>query len=68
MELGDPRACLETDVPSTMTRAAPETANWPKCIMCQSWALPSTELCWAIDETAMRLARVKSLSLMGEKR
>lgn len=35
-------ACLRRDIRNSVkTRAAPETANWPKCMRCQSPATPA---------------------------
>jgi hypothetical protein len=56
-----------TPVASIIRSPAPESASWPRCIMCQSLALPSTALYWHIGATAMRLASVRSRSAIGVK-
>src|SRR5215470_6328168 len=55
-------------VASTTTRAAPELASIPRCVMCQSEATPSSALYWHMGETTMRFASSRSASLMGENR
>jgi hypothetical protein len=44
-----------------------EFASIPRCVMCQSFATPSSALYWHIGETTMRLARLRSASRNGEK-
>ena len=41
---GEIRPSRLTPVASTITNPTPLTANWPKCIKCQSVALPSSAL------------------------
>ncbi len=59
-----PRA--STWVASMMTSPAPETANLPRCIRCQSVALPSTALYWHIGDTTMRFCNVRPRNVIGE--
>src|SRR5580698_19051 len=56
-----------TWVDSTTSKPAPEFASIPRCVMCQSFATPSSALYWHIGETTMRLARLRSASRNGEK-
>src|SRR5688572_20635115 len=55
-----------TSVISTNTSPAPEFANMPRCVMCQSPITPSTALYWHIGATLMRLASSRPLILYGE--
>src|ERR1700690_2141370 len=50
-----------------MTRPAPETQNCPRCIKCQSVALPSSALYWHIGETTMRIWTVRPRRAKGWK-
>src|SRR6202040_3974442 len=56
-----------TWVDSTTSKPAPEFASIPRCVMCQSLALPSSALYWHIGETTMRLASVRLRNVTGEK-
>ncbi len=40
----------------------------PRCIMCQSVALPFSALYWHMGETTIRLAKVRPARSMGENR
>ena len=59
------RPCRSTWVASTITRAAPECANMPRCIRCQSLAQPSSAEYWHIGETTMRLASSRPATRKG---
>src|SRR5947208_1788637 len=61
------RPCRSTSVISATTRPAPELASMPRCVRCQSEATPSLALYWHMGDTTMRLASVRSASLIGEK-
>src|SRR3954454_21741678 len=54
-----------TPVASTTKRPAPEQANWPRCIRCQSVMQPSRAEYWHMGETTMRLGRVMPPSSIG---
>ena len=47
-------------VASMMSRPAPDNARWPRWIMCQSVALPSTALYWHIGAMTMRFFSVSA--------
>jgi hypothetical protein len=57
-----------TAVASTITNPGPETLRLPRCIRCQSPALPSLALYWHMGETTMRLARVNSRRDKGQNK
>src|ERR1039457_426306 len=57
-----------TAAASVKTRPAPPTARLPRWTRCQSLAKPSRLEYWHISETAMRLGRVRSRKVIGEKR
>src|SRR6267378_4366433 len=57
-----------TCVDSVITSAPAPSENWPRCIRCQSLAVPLSELYWHIGETTMRFFRVKLRSVIGAKR
>src|SRR5947209_16489128 len=61
------RPAASTPVASIMTRPGPATANEPRCIMCQSVALPSIALYWHIGATTMRLGKVRPRRAIGVK-
>jgi hypothetical protein len=65
--VGD-RPWRSTWVASITRSEAPEFASMPKWVMCQSSATPSLALYWHMGETAMRLARSRSASFIGENR
>src|SRR3954468_15139895 len=54
-----------TPVASTTNKPAPEHANWPRCIRCQSVMQPSRAEYWHMGETTMRLGRVMPPSWIG---
>src|SRR5262249_13592520 len=56
-----------TSVISATTKPAPELASMPRWVRCQSEATPSLALYWHMGDTTMRLASVRSASLIGEK-
>src|SRR5690349_13394343 len=56
-----------TCVASTITSPTPDTANLPRCMRCQSVALPFSALYWHIGETTMRFASVNPRNVIGEK-
>src|SRR5215468_9136903 len=60
------RPCRSTSVISATTRPAPELASMPRWVRCQSEATPSLALYWHMGDTTMRLASVRSASLIGE--
>src|SRR3954453_231967 len=62
------RPAASTAVASRNIREAPEFDSIPRCIMCQSLALPFSALYWHMGETTMRLAKVRPASSIGEKR
>src|SRR4051794_16627499 len=61
------RPWRSTSVISATTRPAPELASMPRWVRCQSEATPSLALYWHMGDTTMRLASVRSASLIGEK-
>src|SRR3954469_17185726 len=56
-----------TPVASTIMSPAPEQANWPMCMSCQSVMVPSMAEYWHIGETTIRLGSVMPPSSMGVK-
>src|SRR6266851_6394598 len=62
------RPGISTAVASVMSSAAPDTDRWPRCIMCQSVALPFSAEYWPIGETTMRLPSSSPRILYLEKR
>ncbi len=62
------RPWRSTWVASTTTKAAPELASMPRCIMCQSVALPSSAEYWHMGAITIRLASSRPASLMGENK
>src|SRR5215468_2046832 len=60
------RPWRSTWVASTTSRPAPELANMPRWVRCQSLATPSLALYWHIGDTTMRFESVSSASLIGE--
>src|SRR5436305_1607341 len=54
-----------TPVASTIISPAPEQANWPTCMRCQSVMLPSSAEYWHIGDTTMRFGSVMPPSSMG---
>ena len=57
-----------TAADSVMSNPAPDVANLPRCIKCQSLAQPSTALYWSIGPTTIRLSNVNPCRAIGEKR
>ena len=57
-----------TALASVITRPAPPTARDPRCTRCQSLAKPSSEEYSHMGETAIRLRKVISRIVKGEKR
>src|SRR5215472_10914793 len=62
------RPGISTAVASVMSNPAPDTDRWPRCIMCQSVALPFRAEYWPIGETTMRLPSSSPRILYLEKR
>src|SRR5579863_6455368 len=62
------RPCGLTSVISHITRPAQPSDILPRCIRCQSFAEPLSELYWHIGETTTRLGRVSPRNVMGENR
>src|ERR687898_544909 len=62
------RPAASTAVASKISSDAPEFASMPRCIMCQSVALPFSALYWHMGETTIRLAKVRPARSMGENR
>src|SRR5258708_26224691 len=56
-----------TCVDSVITSAPAPSENWPRCIRCQSLAVPLSELYWHIGETTMRFFRARPRSVIGVK-
>src|SRR3954471_5224623 len=56
-----------TPVASTTNRPAPEHANCPRCMRCQSVMQPSRAEYWHMGETTMRFGRVMPPSSIGVK-
>src|SRR5258707_14537235 len=54
-------------VASTIISPAPEQANWPRCMRCQSVMRPSCAEYWHIGDTTMRFGRVIPPSWIGVK-
>src|SRR5260370_32415136 len=52
-------------VASTIISPAPEQANWPRCMRCQSVMRPSCAEYWHIGDTTMRFGRVIPPSWIG---
>ena len=42
-------------------------ANWPRCIRCQSFAEPFTDMYWHIGETTIRFGNVRPRMEKGVK-
>ena len=57
-----------TPVASTIKRPGPASANWPRCIRCQSPTEPSLAEYWHIGATTTRFAKVVPRSVNGENR
>src|SRR6266850_5893547 len=57
-----------TCVDSVITSAPAPRENWPRCIRCQSLAVPLSELYWHIGETTMRFFRARLRRVIGAKR
>src|SRR5690348_3261601 len=55
-----------TFVISVITSAAAPSENWPRCMRCQSLAVPSVELYWHIGETTTRFGSVRPRMVIGE--
>src|SRR5690242_11887833 len=55
-----------TFVISVITSAAAPSENWPRCIRCQSLAVPSVELYWHIGETTTRFGSIRPRMVIGE--
>src|SRR3954469_13587618 len=60
------RPAASTAVASKIRSDAPEFDSMPRCIMCQSVALPFSALYWHMGETTIRLAKVRPASSIGE--
>ena len=56
-----------TEVASTKSSPAPDSASDPRCAMCQSLALPSSPEYWHIGEIMMRLGSVTGPTVRGVK-
>src|SRR5258708_10863981 len=56
-----------TPVASTIISPAPEQANWPRCMRCQSVMRPSFAEYWHIGDTTMRFGRLTPPSWIGVK-
>ncbi len=56
-----------TAVASRISSPAPDRASWPRWIMCQSVALPSSAEYWHIGAITMRFGRVSPASSIGWK-
>jgi len=54
-----------TEVASTKSKPAPESASVPRCAMCQSLALPSCPEYWHMGEIMMRLGSVCGPMVIG---
>src|SRR6266850_8296262 len=54
-----------TPVASTIMSPAPEQANWPRCMRCQSVMRPCSAEYWHIGDTTMRLGSVMPPSRIG---
>ena len=63
---GEMRPCGLTLVISHMTSPAQPSEKLPRCIKCQSFADPLSELYWHIGETTTRLGSVKPRIVIGE--
>src|SRR5882762_9162076 len=57
-----------TCVDSVITSAPAPSENWPRCIRCQSLAVPLSELYWHIGETTMRFFRARPRRVIGANR
>src|SRR5271168_4666410 len=65
---GEMRPCGLTSVISHITRPPQPSDILPRCIRCQSFAEPLSELYWHIGETTTRLGSVRPRSVIGENR
>jgi len=65
---GEMRPCGSTAVASMMSMPAPDRARLPRCMTCQSVALPSSAEYWHMGATTIRFFRLTGPSLMEEKR
>ena len=63
---GEMRPCGLTLVISHITSPAQPSEKLPRCIRCQSFAEPLSELYWHIGETTTRLGSVKPRIVIGE--
>jgi len=61
------RPAMFTLVASVMTSAPAPSENCPRCIKCQSFAEPFSELYWHMGDTTTRLGSVSPRSVTGEK-
>src|SRR5271157_5092720 len=57
-----------TSVISVITSPAAPSEKLPRCIRCQSFAEPSSELYWHMGETTMRFGNVSPRMVIGENR
>src|SRR5581483_4988798 len=62
------RPCGLTSVISHITSPAQPSEKLPRCMRCQSFAEPLSELYWHIGDTTTRFASVSPRMVMGEKR
>ncbi len=58
-QAGVMRPSGSTPVASMISSPAPDKARLPRCIRCQSWALPSTAEYWHMGGMTMRLGRAR---------
>src|SRR5580698_9182967 len=65
---GEMRPCGLTSVISVITSPAQPSEKLPRCIRCQSFAEPLSELYWHIGETTMRFGNVSPRMVIGENR
>src|SRR5271170_4167785 len=65
---GEMRPCGLMSVISVITRPAQPSEKLPRCIRCQSFAEPLSELYWHIGETTTRLGNVSPRNVIGENR
>src|SRR5580658_1638256 len=65
---GEIRPCGLMSVISVITSPAQPSEKLPRCIRCQSFAEPLSELYWHIGETTTRLGSVNPRSAIGENR